>query len=349
MEMTLSELIAEIKKLNSAEQHRLKEFFINSLGSFSTSEPVFQEVTERKNKDGYTCIHCGSKQVVRFGKYTVKLGLKSVERQRYRCKDCQKTFTDVTSTPLYRTHKPNKWLDFIKCMLEGYSLRKSADLIGEVHFVTLFYWRHKILSALKQMDFDSFSGIVEMDETYFLYSEKGKRNIEGRKPRKRGGFSKFRGISHEQVCVLIARDRQKSTYSGVLGRGRIVKTQLDKAVGTKLTIDNTLCTDAWRAFSTYAKSKGLEHYRFKSDGTERVKGLYHIQNVNNYHSRLKGWMQRFNGVATKYLDHYLSWFHFLDIVKHRSDNASITKMIVESCLFSTTVTNERLRLSNFCN
>ena len=55
--------------------------------SFSASEPVFQEVTERKNKDGYTCVHCNSKQVVRFGKYTVKFGLKEVERQRYRCKD----------------------------------------------------------------------------------------------------------------------------------------------------------------------------------------------------------------------------------------------------------------------
>ncbi|AOM81716.1 hypothetical protein BBEV_0322 [Salisediminibacterium beveridgei] len=31
----------------------------------------------------------------------------------------------------------------------------------------------------------------------------------------------------------------------------------------------------------------------------RTKGL--IQNVNNYHRRLKGWIQRFNGVATKYL------------------------------------------------
>lgn len=45
--------------------------------------------------------------------------------------------------------------------------------------------------------------------------------------------------------------------------------------------------------------KGLEHYPFKSDGMERVKGLYHIQNVNNYHSRLKSRMDRFNGVATK--------------------------------------------------
>lgn len=50
--MTVRELIAEIKKLNSAEQHRLQEFFINSLMSFSASEPVFQEVTERKNQDG---------------------------------------------------------------------------------------------------------------------------------------------------------------------------------------------------------------------------------------------------------------------------------------------------------
>lgn len=111
---------------------------------------------------------------------------------------------------------------------------------------------------------------------------------------------------------------------------------------SKLSSDNTLCTDACRAFSAYAKSKGLEHYHFKSDGTDRVKGLYHIQNVNNYHSRLKGWVQRFNGVATKYLDHYLSWFQFLDIVKHRSDNVSISKMIVESCLFSTNTTYDSL-------
>ncbi len=216
-------------------------------------------------------------------------------------------------------------------MLEEYSLRKSADLIGGVHFVTLFYWRHKVLAALKQTEFSAFSVIVEMDETYFLFSEKGKLNIKERKQRKRGGSSQFRGLSREQICVLIARDRQKATYSSVLGRGRLVKTQLDNAIGSKLSSDNTPCTDAWRAFSTYAKSKVMEHYRFKSDGKERVKGIYHIQNVNNYHSRLKGWIHRFYGVATKYLGHYLSWFQFLDIVKHRSDNGSISKMIVDSC------------------
>lgn len=56
-----------------------------------------------------------------------------------------------------------------------------------------------------------------MDETYFLYSEKGKRKVEGRKARKRGGSSSQRGISKEQVCVLVGRDRQKVTYSNVRG------------------------------------------------------------------------------------------------------------------------------------
>ena len=33
----------------------------------------------------------------------------------------------------------------------------------------------------------------------------------------------------------------------------------------------------------------------------------HIDNMNGYHSRLKEWLRRFHGVATKYLDTYLGW------------------------------------------
>ncbi|GAA4851809.1 hypothetical protein GCM10023310_33260 [Paenibacillus vulneris] len=103
-------------------------------------------------------------------------------------------------------------------MIEGYSLRKCAEqLHDEVTHVTLFYWRHKILSALKQIPTEAFQGIVEMDETYFLFSEKGKRNITERKPRKRGGKAKYRGISNDQVCVLVARDRQKTITQAFLG------------------------------------------------------------------------------------------------------------------------------------
>lgn len=61
-------------------------------------------------------------------------------------------------------------------------------------------------------------------------------------------------------------------------------------------------TDAWHDFKTYANEKGMEIYQSKSDSKIRTKGLDHVQNVNNYHGRLKGWVQQFNGVATKYLN-----------------------------------------------
>jgi len=97
-----------------------------------------------------------------------------------------------------------------------------------------------------------------------------------------------RGVSHEQVCVLVARDRTKATVSKVACMGQIVKTKFDNMIGSKLSSNNVLVTDDWRDFKTYAKEKGLEHYRIKSNGGKYViKDLYHIQNGNGLHSRMK--------------------------------------------------------------
>lgn len=285
-----------------------------------------------------------SVRIVRFDKYVIKTRTGEINRQRYRCKSCSQTFNDLTNTPLQRTRRPHLWVRFIECMIEGFPLRKCAEILNdEISYVTLFYWRHKILSSLKQIPIESFQGIVEMDETYFLYSEKGKRGITERKPRKRGGKAKYRGISNDQICVLVARDRQKMTYSGVLGRGRIRTSKLDEVISDHLSESNVLCTDSWRAFSSYARKKGLDHYRFKSDGKQRVKGVYHIQNVNNYHSRLKRWIDCFNEVATKYLQHYLAWFRYLDSKEYENTMSNKKSMLVTSCLFTVNFTNVGLR------
>jgi hypothetical protein len=46
---------------------------------------------------------------------------------------------------------------------------------------------------------------------------------------------------------------------------------------------------------------------------ERVRAkTIHIQNVNGYHSRLKGWITRFKGVSTRWLPNYLGWRRMLD-------------------------------------
>ena len=41
----------------------------------------------------------------------------------------------------------------------------------------------------------------------------------------------------------------------------------------------------------------------------------HIQNVNNRHSRLKKFIEKRYGVATKYLANYLRWYHLIVLEK----------------------------------
>ena len=88
-------------------------------------------------------------------------------------------------------------------MLSGATIGKTAKRAG-ISIPTAFSWRHKVLSILKDIEDDSLSGIIEADDTFFLASQKGSKNI-GRKPRKRGGKSKKRGISADQVCVVVAQ------------------------------------------------------------------------------------------------------------------------------------------------
>lgn len=66
------------------------------------------------------------------------------------------------------------------------------------------------------------------------------------------------------------RGRTKATISKVACMGRVVKTKIDNMIGSKLTSDNILVTDAWRAYKSYTKEKGLEHYRIKSNDGKYV-------------------------------------------------------------------------------
>jgi ISXO2-like transposase domain len=65
-----------------------------------------------------------------------------------------------------------------------------------------------------------------------------------------------------------------------------------------------LCTDTATNYKKFAKIKGLLHEAINERQKQRVKKrIFHIQHVNNFHNRLKGWMDRFQGVGTYYLDH----------------------------------------------
>ena len=73
--------------------------------------------------------------------------------------------------------------------------------------------------------------------------------------------------------------------------------------------DALLVTDGCTSYPPCAAALGVSHEALNQTAGERVRGELHIQTVNNRHERLKTFLRRHRGVATKYLDSYLRWFH----------------------------------------
>ena len=283
---------------------------------------MIAEITEKPQKPDYVslrrtqlmnkqigCPHCQSHSYVRFGK--------DKGSARYRCKSCKRTFTEHTGTWMAGLHRKELVNQYIELMHQGKSLDKIKNEL-HINKKTAFDWRHKILASIEDSQQSKFSGIVESDETFFLQSDKGKRKGLDRPARKRGGHSSSRGISKDQVAVIVTADRKGALDMTVATMGRISKKDIKKAIGNRIEKDAVLCSDGHVSYKGFAKDKHLELVVLRADLKQFVKkGVYHIQNVNSLHNRVKKWIDStFWGVSTKYLQNYLSWYRVQETLKN---------------------------------
>lgn len=259
------------------------------------------------------CPHCQSTNVGSWGR---ACGLK-----RYRCRDCRKSFNALTGTPLARLHKRGAWKTYAQAVAESVSVRKAAKRAG-VSVPTAFRWWHRFLSLAKANKAGAVSGIVEADETFFLRSFKGARQMS-RAPRKRGGKASKPGLSDEQVPVLVLRDRSGATADGVLESLKVA--EFYRVLTPVVAKDAVLVSDGARAYASFAAENAMGYEALGASKGERSRGVFHIQNVNACHSRLKTWMRRFNGVATKYLPSYLGWRRLFE---HEGDDISAQRCLL---------------------
>ncbi len=87
-------------------------------------------------------------------------------------------------------------------------MRESARPCG-LAVTTAFRWRQRFMAQAGQLQ-GRLEGLVEADETYVLHSRKGQRQL-ARKARRRGGRARQRGLSKQQVPVLLATARGGAT------------------------------------------------------------------------------------------------------------------------------------------
>jgi transposase-like protein len=231
--------------------------------------------------------------------------------QRFRCRACGRSFNSLSGTPLARLRSKSKWIDFAETMLDpAATVRRAADQTG-VHRSTSFRWRHRFLQWARLDRRLPLAGIVEADEMVVLESQKGSRHLD-RPPRKRGGVASKRGISAEQVCVFVARDRTGRTVDAIPGRGPVTAAQLVTHPAPVMAPDALLVTDAHAAYRAFAALCAIAHQAVNLRSGERLRGAIHVQNVNAYHSRLRTWLRHFCGVASRYLGNYCGWRWAID-------------------------------------
>lgn len=295
---------------------RQRDKLLALLTQASRHEKVI-ELLERASTQHLACPRCRSAQYHRHGR--------ADDLQRYRCTQCGKTFNALTGTPLARLRHRSKWLDYSDCVLNSATVRAAAARIG-VHKSTSFRWRHRFLTLPKTDRPPTLHGIAEADEMYLLESEKGARNLN-RPARHRGGAASKRGISDEQVCILVARDRTGKTLDFVTGKGPVTKAQLKRCLPPVLDKDVLLVSDANAAYRYFARDTGITHESVNLRAGIRVKGAIHVQNVNAYHSRFRDWLSRFHGVATHYLPNYLGWRWVLDAKRINTPEAFLNATV----------------------
>ena len=99
---------------------------------------------------------------------------------------------------------------------------------------------------------------------------------------------KKRGLSQEQVPVLVVRDRSGATSDATLLKDD--HREVEAVLKPLLPRNAVLCSDGGGKGPTAvaAREMGVAHRAINlSKGVCVLAGVYHIQNANAYHSRLK--------------------------------------------------------------
>ena len=101
---TLSSIKADILTLNDGQQANLLSYISEIL---ALSPVSITDCREARFSKGKACPHCDSHEICKYG---ITCG-----KQRYKCKSCRRTFTDLSKSVLSSSKLPlEDWLEYFK-------------------------------------------------------------------------------------------------------------------------------------------------------------------------------------------------------------------------------------------
>ena len=313
---TINDLFELLKSLKPSQLSHLEDFVQpeEGTGIYEMLAPIMGDnLADRTDTYSKThpcaCPHCSGNNITKYGRDRFK-------KQRYRCASCCRTFTMPSHSPLSFSKKSlAQWFVYMQCMQKGMTIRQSAKIV-RISKNTSLYWRHKILNAVKSDLKDNLSGTVEISETLVTESFKGNHSMDrgfhtGRKSRKRG-IKRACCTSGTKLRVLCCLDRTHGIFSKVIGKIRPDWQKLKAMLEDKIEAGSTIITNNNMHYIYLAKVLKLEVHKLPNlrnitDTTQNETGEIHNGNAVTFGKKLKTFLVRFNGIATKYLNNYITW------------------------------------------
>ena len=318
------------------------------LGAENFSEIVYNEETNPKNyAEVVSCSNCKSHNISKNGKD--RNGI-----QRYKCKGCGHTFSATSNTLSSHTSQSvGQWMSFIIGLFNCEKCETLSKKCG-ISIPTAHEWRLKVFAALEHLEKDvKLTKVIMADDTRLPYSFKGNHREDFYAPRKshNRGNQNTRKISNDNtVCILCAVDSEGHSFSRLIGFGNPSGRRISEGFKDKLDVteDTILVTDGAPCFSQTVKDYSIPCWnrktalKYGSKKYPNIIGELHIQGVNSYHSRLKQFISRFRGVASRYLPGYIMLFDYMENNKHMSQEDMAKKIIDAMTKVSTDITIEDL-------
>jgi transposase-like protein len=262
------------------------------------------------------CPECGDHEVVLWGRFATRHG----PRQRYRCRRCTRTFSEQTGAPFASLKKSHLWGQYCDCVRASMTVRHAARSIG-IHRDTAFRWRHRLLAALRSGTYaipsspaagaTILTGPVLLAEMWFFHSEKGKRPL-GRAPYRNDWTVDW--LNAPRAWVILAGESSGFVWSDVVGMQRPMADDLERVLGPALAPGTTLVTrqGPYGPIHAFARRAGLRYRRLDQGPVAlRYRGAP-LPDLGAYMRRLRRWLRRFCGVATRYLPNYLAWHRLVE-------------------------------------
>lgn len=199
--------------------------------------------------------------------------------KRFRCCDCQKTFTLFSGTILERTKWHwDIWVKVLELTINKYSLPDIKTVLENdfgctgINYRTLFLWRHKLLYAISRLPQPKLSGVVQIDETFVRESQKGSRTLvsfidkqDVREPRYGRQASKFGVMGPEFATITTAISNTGHCSCKVTGLGRLTKHVLVDLFEHQLDNPSFVCTDANPVYEEFCNLFNIPHYERPSN------------------------------------------------------------------------------------